>query len=202
MDCFLDGLTGEIILPYDSQYDELRQGYNRAVQKYPFIIVYCFETCDVINAVKWARKHCIPIRIRSGGHNYEGFSNGDSVLVIDLSQFNNVILDECAGLVYMQGGATNKDVYECVSSKGYPFPGGTCPTVGVGGYVTGGGWGLSCRYLGLGCDNLEEIEIVDYEGKLIKANSYCNSDLFWACRGAGGGNFGVIVSMTFSLPQK
>ena len=89
-----------------------------------------------------------------------------------------------------------------MSSKGYPFPGGTCPTVGVGGYAMGGGWGLSCRYLGIGCDCLEEIELVNYEGEIVKASRNCNEDLFWACRGAGGGNFGVVVSMSFRLPPK
>lgn len=198
---FLDGLTGEIILPFDLSYDELRQGYNSAVQKYPFIIVYCFEICDVSNAVKWARKYSIPIRIRSGGHNYEEYSNGNCTLVIDLSNMKKVKINECDELIYVQGGATNQDVYEYVSSRGYPFPGGTCPTVGVSGYALGGGWGLSCRHLGLGCDNLVEIELVNYEGKLIIANKNCNSDLFWALQGAGGGNFGVVVNMTFKLTE-
>lgn len=198
---FLDGLSGEIILPFDLSYEELRQGYNIAIQKYPFIIVYCFEICDVSNAVIWARKHSMPIRIRSGGHNYEGYSNGNCTLVIDLSHMNRIEINECEKLIFVQGGATNKDVYEYVSSRGYPFPGGTCPTVGVSGYTLGGGWGLSCRYLGLGCDNLVEIELVNYEGEIIIANNSCNSDLFWAIRGAGGGNFGVVVNMTFKLPK-
>lgn len=201
MDEFLDGLTGEIVLPFDYSYEELRQGYNSAVQKFPFIIVYCFDVCDVSNAVKWANSHSLPIRIRSGGHNYEGYSNGNCTLVIDLSHMKNVKINESKGLIYVQGGATNKDVYEHVSSKGYPFPGGTCPTVGVSGYALGGGWGLSCRYLGLGCDSLKEIELVDYNGEVIVANNKCNSDLFWAIRGAGGGNFGVVVNMIFKLPK-
>jgi FAD/FMN-containing dehydrogenase len=72
----------------------------------------------------------------------------------------------------------------------------------VSGYALGGGWGLSCRYLGLGCDSLVEIEMVNYEGFVKKADRTHNPELFWACRGAGGGNFGVIVSMTFRLPPK
>lgn len=81
------------------------------------------------------------------------------------------------------------------------FPGGKCPTVGVSGFTLGGGWGLSSRLYGLGCDSLIELELVNYEGKLIKANKFSNADLFWACRGAGGGNFGVVVGMTFQLPK-
>jgi len=199
---FLYGLTGHIITTFDPIYSEARQGFNRAIQQYPLIIVYCLNIRDVSNAVIWSRKHCVPIRIRSGGHNYEGYSNGDYCLVIDVSRLNDMSIDKFAAELYVESGITNRQLYEFVSSKGYPFPGGTCPTVGVSGYALGGGWGLSCRHLGLGCDNLEEIEIVNYKGELLKASHANNPDLFWACRGAGGGNFGIIVSMTFKLPQK
>ncbi|MDF2568085.1 MAG: yvdP 1, partial [Oscillospiraceae bacterium] len=199
---FFCGLTGRIVVPNSPFYEEARQDWNRAIQQYPFIIVYCADKSDVSNAVIWSRRHCIPLRIRNGGHNYEGYSNGDCTLIIDVSEMNSLEIDECENLLHVQGGVTNKDVYEFVSSRGYPFPGGTCPTVGLSGYALGGGWGLSCRYLGLGCDSLVEIEIINYEGDIIKANRTFHPDLFWACRGAGGGNFGVIVSMTFRLPPQ
>lgn len=201
MDDFLCGLTGHIVTPLNPVYHEARQGFNRAIQRYPFIIVYCENKCDVSNAVIWSREHRIPIRIRSGGHNYEGYSNGDWVLIIDISRLNNMEIYKWGNHLYVEAGVNNKQLYEFVTSNGYPFPGGTCPTVGVSGYTLGGGWGLSCRYLGLGCDSLEEIEIVNYKGKLIKANCFMNSDLFWACRGAGGGNYGIVVSMSFHLPK-
>lgn len=98
------------------------------------------------------------------------------------------------------GGIKNKKLYKELTSRGYPFPGGTCPTVGVSGFATGGGWGLSCRKFGLGCDSLLEIEMINYKGELIKANNVTNRDLFWAIKGSGGSNYGVITSMIFSLP--
>lgn len=202
MDYYLHGLTGRIVIPANPFYDEARQDYNRAIQQYPLIIDYCQDKQDVANAVLWSRKSQVRLRIRNGGHNYEGYSNGDHAMVIDVSEMTHMDLDESENLLYVQGGVTNRSVYEFVSSKGYPFPGGTCPTVGVGGYAMGGGWGLSCRYLGLGCDSLAEIELVNYEGNIIKANRSYNKDLFWACRGAGSENFGVIVSMIFRLPPK
>lgn len=201
-EAFLGGLTGRIVIPSDPDYNLARQGWNHAVQNYPLIINYCQSQQDVRNAVLWSVNHSIPLRVRSGGHNYEGYSNGNCVLVIDLSEMNSITLEEEKNLLHIQGGVTNRLLYDFVSQKGYPFPGGTCPTVGVSGYASGGGWGLSCRYLGLGCDSLEEFELVDYRGTVLKANEDCNSDLFWACRGAGGGNFGVITSMTFQLPKK
>lgn|GEM_PF-102258 len=202
MDNQFCGLTGRIVIPAERLYNEARQDYNRAIQQYPQIIDYCRDKWDVVNAVIWSRKFYVPLRIRNGGHNYEGYSNGNCTLVIDVSEMTRIDIEKSGNLLYVQGGVTNRLVYEFLSSKGYPFPGGTCPTVGVGGYAVGGGWGLSCRYLGLGCDSLEEIELVNYEGDIIKASRNCNEDLFWACRGAGGGNFGVVVSMKFRLPPK
>lgn len=197
-----NGLTGRVVTPEDPFYYEARQVYNRAVNRFPLAIVFCQNNTDVSNAVIWARKNSICLRIRSGGHNYEGYSTGNDVLDIDLSEMNSLSIDEENHSLTVEGGVNNKQLYEFVSSKGYPFPGGTCPTVGVSGYVLGGGWGLSCRYLGLGCDSLIRLSMIDSKGTLLNASAEENSDLFWACRGGGGGNFGIIVSMTFKLPRK
>ncbi|MGE7872484.1 FAD-binding protein [Bacillus paramycoides] len=197
-----EGLTGEIITRYDYEYEDARQEWNRAVQKFPLAIVYCYTKWDVSNAIIWARKNEIAIRIRSGGHHYEGYSIGNNVLVIDISRMNCIQFNQDKNTIKIQGGAQNKQVYDFISSKGYPFPGGTCPTVGVSGYTLGGGWGYSSRYFGLGCDNLIELELIDYKGSVITASESCHKDLFWACRGAGGGNFGIVVSLTFKLPPK
>jgi len=196
------GLTGKIITPECPAYNKSRQIWNRAIQKFPYAIVYCHNKYDVSNAIIWSQRYDIPLRIRSGGHNYEGYSTDNAVIVIDLSEMNMLTLDEEKNQLTVQGGVNNKQLYDYISSRGYPFPGGTCPTVCVSGYALGGGWGLSCRYLGLGCDSLVELELVDYKGMFITANNEHNSDLFWACKGAGGGNFGVVVSMTFKLPPK
>ena len=196
------GLTGEIITPCDEQYDEDRQEYNRSIQKFPKVIVYCCNKTDIINAICWAQEKCVEIRIRNGGHNYEGYSIGDNVLVIDISRMNKLKLDKKKNVIKIDGGVINSQIYELLGSEGYPFPSGTCPTVGAAGLTLGGGWGLSCRYLGLACDSLLSLEIIDYKGNILIANEKQNSDLFWACRGGGGGNFGVVVSMTFKVPEK
>lgn len=197
---FLCGLSGRIVTPCDASYPEDRQDWNHAIQQYPTIINYCQTAEDVSNAVRWSTRNNIPLRIRNGGHNYAGYSNGNGVLVIDVSEMTGIELNEQSHTVRVQGGVTNGQLYNYVGERGYPFPGGTCPTVGVCGYALGGGWGLSCRLFGLGCDSILEIEMVNDEGRIIKANRRQNQDLFWACRGAGGGNFGVVISITFSLP--
>ena len=197
-----DKLTGEVITKSDSRYEEARQQWNRAIEKYPLAIVYCSCEEDIVNAVKWARENYIAIRIRSGGHHYEGFSTGDDVLVIDVSRFNKIEVDEIKRVVYVDGGVRNRQLYDNLCSKGYPFPGGGCPTVGVVGYTLGGGWGYSARFLGLGCDSLLEAQIINYNGEKIVASDFENKDLFWALRGSGGGNFGVVTKMVFKIPPK
>lgn len=199
---YFKGLTGTVVTPLSPQYDEARQEWNRAIQKFPAVIVYCHNEKDVQNAVLWARQRDICLRIRSGGHHYEGYSTGNQVLVIDLSEMSTIQLNEQAKCVTVQGGVNNSQMYRFLGSRGYPFPGGNCPTVGLSGFTLGGGWGYGCRYLGLGCDNLLELRLVNYKGEILTANIHEHADLFWACRGAGGGNFGIVVSMTFRLPQK
>ncbi|MGG7076548.1 FAD-binding oxidoreductase [Clostridium sardiniense] len=195
-------LTGIVITRDDFEYEESRLSWNRAIQKYPLVFVYCTEKEDIINAINWARENEVEIRVRSGCHNYEGYSTGNDVLVIDVSKMNNIHIDEEDNKVTINAGVRNRELYEATGKLGYPFPGGGCPTVGVIGFVLGAGWGYSSRLFGLACDSLVEVELIDYKGDIIIANEAENKDLFWACRGGGGGNFGVVTSMTFNLPSK
>jgi FAD/FMN-containing dehydrogenase len=195
-------LTGRVVTPKSPLYNKARQEWNRSIQKYPRVLVYCKNACDASNAICWSKTRCAPIRIRSGGHNYEGYSTGDGALVIDTRRLKGIRIDTCNDLVRVGGGVTNRELYDFLGARGYPFPGGTCPTVGLSGLSLGGGWGLSCRRYGLACDSLTGLELVDAEGRLLVANEACNPDLFWACRGAGGGNFGVVTSMAFRLPER
>lgn len=196
------GLTGEIITKEDFEYEEERKAWNRAIEKYPLVIVYCESEEDIKNAIIFAKTNSLSIRIRSGRHHYEGYSTGNDIVVIDVSKMNKIYIDEENETVKVQAGVCNRELYEATGKKGYPFSGGACPTVGVVGFTLGGGWGYSSRLLGLGCDRLVEAELIDSNGNLLICNKDVNEDLFWALRGCGGGNFGVITSMTFNLPPK
>lgn len=195
-----NALSGVVITKESPNYEECCLSWNRAIEKHPLVIVYCQENQDVIQAIKWAKQYGVPFRIRSGTHHYEGYSTGDQLLVIDVSCMNRIELNETT--VKVQGGVRNRELYEAVCGAGYPFPGGGCPTVGVAGYTLGGGWGYSSRLFGLGCDQLIEAEVITAEGQLIVANANQHEDLFWALRGSGGGNFGVVTSLTYRLPEK
>lgn len=198
----LNQLEGKIILKDNIDYEECRLSWNRAIDAYPKAIVYCFNKEEVSKNIKWCRENKVEFRIRSGAHNYEGYSTGNDLIVLDVSQMKKIDLDEENKKVTLEGGVTNRETCKILCSKGYAFPGGGCPTVGVAGFTLGGGWGYSSRFLGLACDSLIEVEFVDYKGDIIIANEHINKDLFWASKGCGGGNFGVVVSMTFKIKEK
>jgi hypothetical protein len=194
-----DGLTGKIITPNDNSYSLLRLEYNLDINKFPIAIVYCYSPRDVSNAIKWCRTNQIELRIRTGGHNYEGYSTDTDVLVIDTTYMNQIEIDSEQNIAKIQAGSRLGNVYSRLAQEGYAFVGGTCLSVGISGLVLGGGIGLSCRNFGLAMDNLLEIQIVNENGLIVTANRHSNSELFWACRGAGGGNFGVVISYSFRI---
>jgi FAD/FMN-containing dehydrogenase len=164
----------------------------------PAGIAICISPDDAAACVKWARETGAPFAVRSGGHNYAGFSTSDG-LIIDVKGMRAVSLNPAAGTVTVAGGANNADVGDALKPYGVYFPGGRCPTVGVSGLTLGGGWGLSCRHLGMTCDSLLTTEVVTANGEIVTASATENPDLFWAVRGAAGGNFGVHTSFTYKV---
>lgn len=192
-------LTGLVITEADKSYNLLRRTKNLYFSYYPRVIVYPNNIADVINAVNWARKQGLNIRCRSGGHNYESFSVGNDVVVIDVSNLLDFEIDINAGYVRIGSGYKQEQLYPKVAQYGFAYIGGICGSVGVAGIALGGGVGYLQREYGLVCDNLVEAQIVDAYGRIITANSYENQDLFAALRGAGSNNFGVVVSLTFKV---
>lgn len=195
-------LTGRVIFPGELGYNEARlvSNYYTSKDKFPAVIVYCQNTLDVKNAVKWARCHNIPIRIRSGGHNHEAFSTGTGVIVIDVSEMKRIQLDKLNNIATIQPGLNNLELYSSLYKEGFTHVGGTCSEVGLSGLALTGGIGPLYRRAGLTCDNLVDVEIVNADGQVIHAtkdNDY--RDLFWALCGGGGGNFGVVTSMVIKV---
>lgn len=190
-------LQGSLVRPDDASYGELYLPFNRRYEDVrPQGIASCVDSSDVRESVLWAREHEVPVAIRSGGHNYAGFSTTEGLL-IDLGQMRSVAVDDDTGIATVQVGARNTDVYESLQPHEAAISAGRCPTVAIGGLVLGGGIGFSSRKLGLTCDSLLETEIVTADGQILTCNERENEDLFWACRGGSGGNFGVNVSYTF-----
>ena len=148
------------------------------------------------SASLWAQRNEMPLAIRSGGHSYAGFSTTDG-LMIDVSPMNDVSAPDGDGRMRLGGGARNANVFAALQSTNRAITHGRCKGVGVAGLTLGGGIGFSQRLHGLTCDQLVETEIVVAAGERLVCNEEQNADLFWACRGGGGGNFGVNVALTF-----
>ena len=190
-------LTGRIVVPGDTQYNAARREFNTFFNKFPLVIVFAQETKDVTNAILWARHWDVPIRMRSGRHSYEGLSVVDSGIVIDVSEMLQLDVERRNETVTLQTGFRDSAIDEILGSEGLAVPTGLCPTTGVAGYTLGGGQSKLSRSLGLIIDNLLELEMVDADGRVIRANANHNADLFWASRGGGGGNFGITTSFRF-----
>jgi FAD/FMN-containing dehydrogenase len=190
-------VKGRVVTASDSDYLDAREDYNGRFSSHPKAIIYCENELDVSETIKWARHNRFRVSIRSGGHSYEGFSVIDDGIVIDVSKLDQIVIDTKNKTATVGSGVTLLPFYEALWAKGMVVPAGSCSSVGIGGSTLGGGFGLLSRHMGLTCDNLIGLKLVDANGKLLKANETENRDLLWACKGGGGGNFGVVTEFTF-----
>ncbi|PCJ94753.1 MAG: oxidoreductase [Flavobacteriaceae bacterium] len=193
---FRDQLSGELIFPKDSTYNETRKVYNGMINKKPGLFAMCVSVADVIAAVNFGRENNVLIAIRGGGHNGGGLGLCDDGLVIDLSGIKFVRVDASNNTVSVGGGNLWREVDHATHPFGLAVPAGIISSTGVGGLTLGGGVGHLSRKYGLTIDNLLEAEMVLADGSFVTVNANCNTDLFWAIRG-GGGNFGVVTSFKF-----
>jgi hypothetical protein len=195
------GYQFKIVYPGDPGYDDARRIANSRFDLFPGAIVFCATANDVAWCVNFCRRGGIHLRVRSGGHHHEGMCSADGVLVIDLSNFNKI---DYQGLdqAWIPPGKHLREVYAELEGRHRMIPGGGCESVCVGGLTQGGGWGPSARKLGLTCDNILAAEIVLADGRIVTATAGNEfADLFWAIRGGGGGNFGIVTNFLFRLEQ-
>jgi FAD/FMN-containing dehydrogenase len=196
-------LTGRVLSPGDPGWDAARQGFAKWANyqdNLPRAVVFCQDKHDVSNAVKWARQHNLPFRARCGRHNYEGYSSlVKDGIIIDVSDISQVYLNHDRTLAMIGAGIDMEDMFEKLGAANVTIPAATGPTVGLAGLTLGGGFGVTSRKWGLTCDNLIDIELVNAEGEIVHVNEEHHPDLFWACRGGGGGNFGIATAFTFRV---
>lgn len=191
-------LHGTIYLPGSPEYEKLRRGFAAKVDLHPAMIVHATQVEDVAAAVHFAREQALPLAVRCGGHSYAGYNSCDGGIVIDLSGLRSMSVDPQQGLVRVGGGVLSGALEQETAAHGLATVLGQCPSVGIGGFLLGGGVGpLMSRY-GLGCDNVVSAELVLADGRVVTASASEHPDLFWAIRG-GGGNFGVATAFTVKL---
>ncbi|WP_230196910.1 FAD-binding oxidoreductase [Streptomyces coriariae] len=153
-------------------------------------IVYCETVRDVSTAIKFAGDHDIAVHTRSGGHSLAGWSTGEG-MVLDVSRLNRVSVGHHT--VGLGPGVQNIDALSALKPYNRQIVTGTCATIRQGGYLSGGGIGFQVRKFGIGSDRLVSARMVLSDGRVVHASEKTHSDLFWAIRGGGGGNFGVAV---------
>ncbi|MFD1134650.1 FAD-binding oxidoreductase [Paenibacillus urinalis] len=193
-------LTGRVIFKGDPGYEAARKNWDPHTDRFPKVFVFAQKTQDVANAIRWARQNHIPLRARSGRHALEGnLSQINGGIVIDVSEMKKITLDKKNGTVIVETGNQVGRIVDTLARQGYMAPFGDSPTVGIGGITPGGGIGPLQRTTGLICDNLIGLEMVDAKGRVIRANHKQNSDLLWASRGGGGGNFGIYTKYKFKV---
>ncbi|XP_074320268.1 monolignol oxidoreductase AtBBE-like 15 [Silene latifolia] len=174
-----------------------------SVQK-PLIIFRPVEYSHVQAAVICAKQIGIHLRIRSGGHDYEGVSYASRIeypfIIVDLVNLRSVSIDVESESAWVDSGLTIGEFYYKIAekSKVHGFPGGMVTSVGIGGLITGGAYGGMLRKYGLGADNVLDARIVDANGRVLDRETM-GEDLFWAIRGGGGGSFGIILAWKVKL---
>jgi hypothetical protein len=187
-------LRGPVLLPGSPAYANARLVYNeRYDDRTPRAVAQPLDTRDVQALVRWAARHHVRLAVRSGGHSYAGYSTIKDGVMVDMRRISGVGIHRGGRTVTIGAGSQLLDVYSDLAAHGLTIPAGTCPSVGIGGHLQGGGMGLAGRKLGLACDRLRSVRIVTADGRALHCNARTHSDLFWALRGGGGGNFGIVT---------
>ncbi|XP_022734702.1 cannabidiolic acid synthase-like 2 [Durio zibethinus] len=168
----------------------------------PSVIVTPLQISHIQATIYCSKKNGLQIRIRSGGHDFEGLSYVSEVpfVILDLLNFRAVEVDTKNKVAWVESGATIGELYYRIAekSKTLAFPAGVCHTVGVGGHFSGGGYGILVRKYGLAADHVIDAHLIDVKGRIIDRKSM-GEDLFWAIRGGGGNTFGIVLAWKVKL---
>jgi FAD/FMN-containing dehydrogenase len=192
-------VRGPVLTSRSPGYDAARVPYNSRYRRVrPLAVVRPLGPGDVSRTILWARRNGVRLAARSGGHSYAGYSTTRGV-VVDLRNLHAIRVDRGSGTATVGAGARLIDVERKLARHGVAIPTGSCPTVGVGGLALGGGVGLASRAWGTTSDNLLEVEVVTADGRVRTCSRRRNPELFWGCRGGGGGNFGIATRFTFRV---
>ena len=189
-------LRGPLLRRGSSAYAKARVVFNERWDGVrPSAVAQPLDEKDVRALVRWAHEYDCPLVVRSGGHNYAGYSTGNGVVVCDLTNFAGSHL-KSNGLLLVEPATRLFEIYVSLAKRGRMIAAGSCPTVAIGGHVLCGGMGLAGRQFGLAVDNVVQMRVVTATGLVVVASATTNPDLFWALRGGGAGNFGIVTQLT------
>ncbi|CAN7044696.1 unnamed protein product [Brassica oleracea var. botrytis] len=205
-------ISSAVIFSGNSSYSSVLEAYirnlrfNTSTTPKPFLIIAATHESHVQAAVTCGRRHHLQMKIRSGGHDYDGLSyvtySGKPFFVLDMFNLRSVNVDLASKTAWVRSGAILGEVYYYIweKSKTLAYPAGICPTVGVGGHISGGGYGNIMRKYGLTVDNTIDARMVDVNGNILD-RKMMGEDLYWAINGGGGGSFGVVLAYKINLVE-
>ena len=179
--------------------------FNTRFQAQPFAIAMCNSTEDVVCAYKTAIRYNLPIRVRAGGHDHEGESSGNNVVLIDVTQLKDYSYCKDSEVVTLGTGYRFYQLTPKLAEINRMIAHGTCATVGLAGFIQGGGWGPWTRKHGMCCEDLVGAKVVLGNGELVNVSETENSEILWALRGGGGMSWGIVTELqikTFKLPTE
>ncbi len=192
----------------EAGYEEARAGpvFNaRRPDRHPAGVARPRTEDEVVAAVAVARARGLSITVRGGGHSWAAWALRDDALLIDLGAMREIELDEETGIVSVSPSVRGgEELAPRLAAHGRMFPGGHCPSVGLGGFLLQGGQGWNCRRLGWACESIRAVDVVTADAELVHASETENPDLLWAARGAGPGFFGAVTRFhlqTYPAPQ-
>jgi FAD/FMN-containing dehydrogenase len=194
---------GKIVGRQDPDYELWRQAmvwHASKPDRHPDLIVQARSAADVAEAVRYAARNKLKVAVRSGGHSATGASLRDGGMCIDLSALGSIEIDETNRIASIGPGVRSLGLIRTAGERGLCFPGPHCPSVGLGGFLMGGGigWNYSHRG-GMSTLSIDSAQVVTADGKIVEASARQNPDLLWAIRGAGPGFFGVVTRFDISL---
>jgi FAD/FMN-containing dehydrogenase len=192
----LDPKMDMVLIPVTKTSRQYDISFGKRTQLTPRVRVVAASAAAVSTTILWAANNGVGFAVRSGGHSYEGFSQSPD-LVIDVRGMKAIKLSGDRKSVAIGSGSSLGSVYDALASSHLAIPAGSCFPVGVAGHSLGGGFGLLGRPFGLACDSILSMEAVDASGTILTASEQENTDLFWALRGGGNGNFGVVTNFNF-----
>jgi FAD/FMN-containing dehydrogenase len=189
-----------VALPGSDDYETGRRAWNLTADQRPAAVCIANSVEDVQAAIAHAREHCLHVAAQVTGHFAQGLPPLHDTLLLKLALHEReaIAVDPAARTARVPAGARWIDVVEAVAPHGLAAMHGSAPTVGVMGYLVGGGLSFYGRAHGLAADHVRAFEVVTPDGEARRADAHENPELFWALRGGGGG-YAVITAVEIEL---
>jgi FAD/FMN-containing dehydrogenase len=191
-------LEGDLVLPDDESWDEVRRAWNLAVDQRPAAVALPETAEDVVAIVDFAREHGLRVAPQGTGHNAGPLGWLDETILVKTSRMRRVDVDAESRRARVEAGVLWAEVTQAAAQHGLVGLAGTSADVGVVGYSLGGGVSWLARKYGLAANSVLAIELVTADGRHIRVDADHEPDVFWALRG-GGGNFGIVTSLDIRL---